>query len=102
MLTVPSRSLRDILSDIPGGEAFLLKADCKGSEFEIVRQPELARFDRLSIEYSADLVGQSLSTLLGSIERAGHQVERVYKHNFACYTLKEHGMVSASRRAGQA
>lgn len=96
-LRVPCRSLREILSDIPGGEAFLLKADCKGSEFDIVRQPELSRFDRLAIEYSADLVGEDLSELVRNIEASGHRVERIFKHNFACYTLREHGMISACR-----
>jgi FkbM family methyltransferase len=98
-LHVPSCSLGDILADCPGREAFLLKADCKGSEFKIVRQPGLAQFERLSIEYSADLVGEDLATLLSWIEHAGHHVERIFKHNFACYTLKEHGTVFASRGA---
>ena len=95
---VRSYSLQEVVDLCPRGRSLLLKADCKGSEFDLVRQPALSRFDRILVEFSAERRGETLGTLLGDIEAAGFAVERVYKHNFAHRALRDNGTVSAVRR----
>lgn len=97
VVEVPSVSLEDVLEDCPGHQAFLLKADCKGAEFDFVGQPALTGFERLSIEYSADLRGSDIDALARQVETSGFSVSRIFKHNSFHYSLLRHGTIQADR-----
>jgi FkbM family methyltransferase len=92
-----SVSLRTILERAGVREAFLLKADCKGAEFQLVRQPELASFRVLQVEYTADVVGQHPSVLLEALKERGFTRTRLYKHNYGAYPIAQHGTIIAVR-----
>lgn len=95
---VPCMNLEEILNQCPDRTAFLLKADCKGTEFDLVDQPALSKFERLSIEYSADLRGKDVSDLARRIEGFGFEITQVVKHNPFHYSLRAHGTIRAVRR----
>lgn len=98
VLQVDSLDLEGILEKCPGQEAFLLKADCKGSEFELAQQAAISRFQRLFIEYSADLLSKRVSDLMSSIEAAGFQIDRIFKHSWYNYSVEDHGTLHATRK----
>jgi FkbM family methyltransferase len=94
---VRSVSLKTVLARAGAEDAYLLKADCKGAEFQLVRQSELAAFRYLQIEYTADVVGQHPATLLAELRQRGFSRIRLYKHNYGAYPLTQHGTVFALR-----
>lgn len=94
---VRSVSLRTILEREGVREAYLLKADCKGAEFQLVQQKEIAAFHHLQVEYTADVVGQHPSALLDELRKAGFSRTRLYKHNYGAYPLTQHGTIFAIR-----
>jgi FkbM family methyltransferase len=95
IMTVPSVSLRTILEQNQLRSAYLLKADCKGTEFELTSQPEIDRFELLSIEYSADLRHRRVETLVEQLRARGFRRIRVFKHHWNFFPLQEHGMLQA-------
>lgn len=97
---VRSVSLRTILERAGLARAFLLKCDVKGAEAEIVRQPELGRFDRLAIEYCIAERGPPLSALQAAVRSAGFARIRVFKHNAFPFHLRDEGLLSAAREPG--
>jgi FkbM family methyltransferase len=97
-LTVPSLSLRSILERNHLAEAYLLKVDAKGAEFEILSQPEIAHFHLISLEYSPYLrPGHTVAELLAVLTAQGFVVKRKFRHNDSFFRLEEHGMIHAER-----
>lgn len=94
---VPSVSLRTLFEKNALGSAYLLKADCKGTEFELVEQPEIERFELLSIEYSADLRHRAVDTLVQRLHDRHFRHVRVFKHHWNYFPIQEHGMIHAER-----
>ncbi|MCI4331477.1 MAG: FkbM family methyltransferase [Thermoplasmata archaeon] len=94
---VHSVGLKTILDRAGVKDAYLLKADCKGAEFQLVRQPEIAAFRYLQVEYTADLVDQHPSVLLEELRKRGFSRFRLYKHNYGAYPITQHGTVFALR-----
>ncbi|MGD1099805.1 MAG: FkbM family methyltransferase [Thermoplasmata archaeon] len=90
------------LETILGGRdrVHLLKADCKGAEHELARQPAIGRFDHVAIEYYWIAPGLSagetpLTALLARLRKQGFGRWRVFKHNAASTPLSQHGMLAA-------
>ena len=78
----------------------LLKADCKGAEYELARQPALSRFDHLAIEYywiAPDLPPgeEPLTVLLPRVRAHGFGRWRVFKQNTTPLPLSQHGILEA-------
>jgi len=96
-IPVHSVSLKTILEREGIVAPFLLKSDSKGAEFQFVCQPEIGEFERLAIEYSADLLHKDVADLLTPLRAAGFSNLRVFKHNGLPYYLREAGTVFASR-----
>ena len=96
-IMVESVSLQTIISEIDMSRVFLLKADCKGCEFGLVRSEALDRVDNLQIEYDAKLGLGSLDDVLNALRARGFRHLRVFKHNYGPYYLSSHGIISASR-----
>ena len=99
-LQVQSVSLRTILEANHIVRPYLLKSDSKGSEFQLVRQAELARFRRLAIEYDTRLGNGNLDELLAAVRRAGFGALRIRKHNFLPTPPREQGLLEAERETG--
>jgi len=94
---VKSVSLKTILEENSLSGAYLLKADCKGCEFELARQSEIGLFDQLSIEYTNTGRHSELLWLVKSLRGAGFNLVRVYKHSRSYAPLYEHGMIRAEK-----
>jgi len=97
IIQVPMLSIQDVIDECHSGKAFLLKSDCKGSEFEMVQQGALSRIERVQFEYSATLRNKEVADLLGDLEMAGFKIERVFKGTGFHYSLRYNGMVYAVR-----
>jgi FkbM family methyltransferase len=96
-LPAHSVSLRTILERAGEPHPFLLKADCKGSEFDILRQQEVRQFDQLAVEYAARTRQRSVSEILELVRNAGFSKTRLFKHNWFPNYLDHTGMVTAQR-----
>jgi FkbM family methyltransferase len=93
----PSVSLRTILNRLDGSP-FLLKLDCKGAEFSLVRQPALSEFSVVHIEYAADYrPGQTVGELVQGLRNAGFSHIRRFKHNWGGFDFEVSGMIHAER-----
>ncbi len=58
----------------------VLKADCKGCEYELVNDDSLRLFDIVKIEYSGYLVNKTYHELMSRLEELGFRC-RVWAHN---------------------
>ncbi|MGA8711057.1 MAG: FkbM family methyltransferase [Thermoplasmata archaeon] len=93
----PAVSLRTILNRIDG-PPYLLKVDCKGAEFDLVRQPALGEFSVVHIEYAADFrPGRTVGELVQGLRDAGFSRIRRFKHNWGGYDFEICGMIHAER-----
>ena len=95
---VKSVSLETILAG--KDRVHLLKADCKGAEHELARQPAIGRFDHIAIEYYWTVPGlppgeTPLTALLARLREQGFGHFRVFKHNTGSLPLGQHGMLEA-------
>jgi len=97
VLDVPSVDLETILKENHLDRAHVLKLDSKGTEFELFSQTHIYKFDLISCEYSADVVGRSPVDLIESLKRAGFTHFRVFKHNCFYYHLQDHGTIQAAQ-----
>ena len=96
---LPSVDLAGVLSENNIARADILKLDAKGTEFSLLAEPCLSKFDFISCEYSADIVNKSPETLVRYVKSAGFNHVRVFKHNCFYYRLQEHGTIQAARGA---
>ncbi len=98
--TVPSMSLRTLLSRYSNASPFLLHLDVKGVEFSLIDSPEIDRFERVRLEYTATVDGRHLGRpdeLVAKLHAKGFVGVRVYKHNAGAYPLAEHGTIDAAK-----
>jgi FkbM family methyltransferase len=58
----------------------VLKADCKGCEYELVNDEAIRLFDIVKIEYSGYLINKTYHELMGRLEGLGFRC-RVWAHN---------------------
>jgi FkbM family methyltransferase len=78
----------------------VLKADCKGCEYELVNDEAIRLFDIVKIEYSGDLLNKTYHELKDKLEELGFRC-RVWAHNeFAKYGLDKHGTITCIRGNG--
>jgi len=80
-----------------------LKADCKGCEYELVRDDALRLFDVVKIEYSGYLVNKTYRELLERLEAGGFKC-RIWAHNDVALKLglDRHGMLTCVKEGGTA
>jgi FkbM family methyltransferase len=95
---VTSRSLASVFDRSGSPEFWLAKFDLKGEEFYVAREPSVGRIDRLQVEYTVSHPGGDLPLLLGLLRDRGFAIERVYKHNYLRFRLREHGTIQARNR----
>jgi hypothetical protein len=97
-VTVTSRSLASVFDRAGWNECWLAKFDIKGEEFQVAREPALGRIERLQVEYTVSRSTGDLPLLLGLLRDRGFAIERVYKHNYLRFRLREHGTIQARNR----
>jgi len=98
-ISVPSVSLRTILNRMDG-PPFLLKLDCKGVEFDVVRQPALREFSMVEMEYAAGhRPGHTVAELVDGLREAGFSRIRRFKHNWEFFDYESHGILRAQRQS---
>jgi FkbM family methyltransferase len=97
-VTVTSRSLESVFDRSGVRDFWLGKFDIKGEEFRIAREPALGRIARLQVEYTVSRSTGDLPLLLGLLRDRGFAIDRVYKHNYLRFRLREHGTVEARNR----
>jgi FkbM family methyltransferase len=94
---VRSMSLGTLLKESGWDSPYLLKCDCKGCEFTLVRDPALRRFHNVAIEYAVFHPDDRPEAIHAALEQAGFRRRRVYKHNYGAYTFGEYGTIHAER-----
>lgn len=95
-IEVGSLSLDTILKENKIDAPYLLKADCKGCETELVKQNAISLFQQVKIEYTLSETSWNVSDLLQQLRNRGFTKFRVFKHNYSPYdTLDEHGTLLA-------
>ena len=96
-VTVRSISLDTLLAEEAIAQPYLLKADCKGAEYDLVEQKGLEAFQKLAIEYSAERPGGTPDRLLTRLRERGYSKIRLFKHNAGYFPLTEYGTIFAER-----
>ena len=102
-LEVKSLSITAVLKKYKINSPYLLHLDVKGSEFELINDPSISKFQRVRIEYSPYLIkggnnkNNKLAYLTTRLKRAGFNKMRVYKHNYLRYDLSYHGTIDAAK-----
>ena len=100
MLSTLIRELESRGIDMSKFRVRVLKADCKGCEYELVNDDSLRLFDIVKIEYSGYLINKTYHELKGKLEELGFRC-RVWAHNeFAKYGLDKHGTMTCIRGNG--
>ncbi len=97
---IRSLSLKSILAAHPNAHPYLLHLDVKGVEFKLIEQLEVAKFERVRLEYTCNVEGNCLGSpdeLEAKLRGYGFTQMRRYKHNFGPYPLEEHGTIDASK-----
>lgn len=97
---IKSKSVSTILSEFNISEPFLLDLDIKGSEFSVIEDASISRFQRVRIEYSPYLLRsrkETLQYLISKLKQYGFEKTRIYKHNYYRYDLMSHGTLEAEK-----
>ena len=81
--------------DISKFKVRVLKADCKGCEYDMINDDAVKIFDIIKIEYSGYLVGKTYYELLGKLSTMGFKC-RIWAHNDLAIKigLDKHGMMT--------
>lgn len=95
VIEVPSVSLKTLVASLGDPRPALLKADCKGAEFAMAAQREIRAFERVSIEYIADLGLGTVEDLIELLRQDGFTRFRTFKHNSGPYPTSITGIVEA-------
>lgn len=97
VIEVESLDLAGAFDQAGVSNAFLLKADCKGCEYQIVQQREISQFERVSVEYAPISGLGDLKFLMERLRQAGFGRFRVFKHNGDSYSTAHRGIIEATR-----
>ena len=96
-IKVQSVSLSTLIRSIGIERPFLMKADCKGCEMDIVEDPAIALFERVEIEYTLAKTRGNPSRIMDCLRAKGFDRVRVFKHYASDRTLSESGMIRAEK-----
>jgi hypothetical protein len=85
--------------DINKFKVRVLKADCKGCEYEVVDDDALRLFDIVKIEYSGNLVNKTYHVLKEKLEAMGFRC-RAWAHNDSALRigLDRHGTLTCIKQ----
>ena len=97
---VRSVSIKTILNEFKIKNPFLLDLDIKGSEFNVINEKVLSKFEIIRIEYSTKIGDKKIgsrSYIIKKLKQYGFNNIRIYKHNYGIYDLSEHGTIEAKK-----
>ena len=97
---IRSASIKTILKEFKIKRPYLLDLDIKGSEFNVINEKVLSKFEIIRIEYSTKIGDKKLGTrdyIIKRLKQLGFKNMRIYKHNYGSYDLFEHGTIEATR-----
>jgi FkbM family methyltransferase len=97
---IKSKSISTILNEFNITEPFLLDLDIKGSEFSVIEDASISKFQKIRIEYSPYLFSsknETLDYLLNKLKNYGFNKLRIYKHNNSRVDLINHGTLEAEK-----
>ncbi len=97
---IKSKSISTVLNEFNISEPFLLDLDIKGSEFSVIEDASIEKFQRIRIEYSPYLLNsknETLDYLLNKLKNYGFNKVRIYKHNNLRFDLMNHGTLEAEK-----
>lgn len=95
-----SKSISTVLNEFSILDPFLLDLDIKGSEFSVIEDGSIKKFQRIRIEYSPYLLkskDKTLNYLLNKLKDYGFNKFRIYKHNNLRFDLMNHGTLEAEK-----
>ncbi len=99
-IKIKSKSISTILSEFGISDPFLLDLDIKGSEFSVIEDVSIKKFQRIRIEYSPYFFqskNKTLDYLLSKLKNYGFSKFRIYKHNNLRFDLMNHGLLEAEK-----
>ena len=99
-IKVTSKSISTILNEFKISEPYLLDIDIKGSEFIVIDDDSIEKFNRIRIEYSPYLLqskNNTLSYLINRLKNYGFSKFRIYKHNYLRFDLMDHGTLDCEK-----
>ena len=99
-IKIKSKSILTILNEFNILEPFLLDLDIKGSEFSVIEDASIEKFQRIRIEYSPYLLNsknETLDYLLYKLKNYGFNKFRIYKHYNLRFDLMNHGTLEAEK-----
>lgn len=97
---IRSVSIKTILKEFKIKKPYLLDLDIKGSEFNVINEKALSKFEMVRIEYSTKIGNKKLGTrdyIIKQLKQLGFKNIRIYKHNYGSYDLFEHGTIEAKK-----
>lgn len=97
---IPSKSIKTLLEEFDIHSPYLLDLDIKGSEFSVIEDSSIQKFEKVRIEYSPYLFNNSnanLNYLKRKLDGYGFHNIRVFKHNDGRYDLMNHGTLEAHK-----
>ena len=97
---IKSVSIKTILKEFKIKKPYLLDLDIKGSEFNVINEKVLSKFEMVRIEYSTKIGNKKLGTrdyIIKQLKQLGFKNIRIYKHNYGSYDLFEHGTIEAKK-----
>lgn len=100
IIEVESVSLGTIVHRHCDSPPFLLKADCKGCEYQIVEDPALSSFSNVAVEYSPVPGSGGPDAIIRALSRQGFRLTRMYKHQGGFFSLSEYGIICGQRSEG--
>lgn len=95
--SVKSVSLKTIVDSYCTSAPYLLKADCKGCEYQIVHEAVLSSFTNVAIEYSPLPGIGGPDVVIQALRQRGFEVTRLFKPHWGFFSLGEGGVVCAQR-----
>lgn len=98
---IRSASIKTILDEFKIKRPYLLDLDIKGSEFDIINEKVISKFEIVRIEYSTKIGDKKLGTrdyIIKRLKQLGFKNIRIYKHNYGSYDLFEHGTIEAKKQ----
>ena len=99
-IKVKSVSISTILNDFNITDPYLLDLDIKGSEFDVIEDISVRRFQKVRIEYSPYLlnsVTKNLEYLIEKLKSYGYNKIRIFKHSVGRFDLSDHGTLEAEK-----
>lgn len=97
-VSVRCASIGTILQEFDIKEPFLLDLDIKGMEFEVVKDPQISKFNIVRIEFNTQYNGRTIGTRSAIIEQLKEQGFRYFRiYSLGGIDLNRGGVIEARK-----